>query len=291
MRLASTYMGVKAQSGDFDFQSGKSAQVLFGGAGTSQLFAAGTTFQGDPIPLITVPGDRVVYRYDFDPPPGVSMGYAYEDGLSAAEFAGGYKSGLGGSGNGVDVVSGYSSYGTPATATLIKLEVADTLDEFDSGGAVAAFSYDDLLFNNQLAAAAGDLAGVPSEYLHVFLNAPAGSGIVGVLDKVVICPTEDALVSIGSGETVSGMTSLQKCNAWFGPTPTPPKCNAYHYTSAAVVGSQHDLYRAKANQNLAIELKWPLVGFIPGASAGVNVVVHTPGAGATVSLHWREMPE
>lgn len=288
-RWESVYFGAWSGSGTLDLDQTKKAHPLFGGANSSPNVAAGGLIVTDPFQVNLDSGDRPVWRYDLNASSG-DLWYPYSIGLGSGYY-GAYKSGAGGASNGDETLSGYSMYSgnSDASASVAKIELADSLEDFETGDATVIYGFDDLLFDNCLAAAAKDIAGVAGKRLHVFLNAPTGSGIIGLLEKVVINPSADTLFSVRSGAPVPGMATLPRCNAWLAGG-VPPKAIAYHYAETSLVGSQHDMYKIKANENFSLELKWPIAGFAAGDDVGVNVALHQPGVSAAVSLHWREMP-
>lgn len=294
LSIQSAHFGTKGV-GALDF-SGDQQPILFGGNAASPLIAAGTEIMSDPIAIAVATNDVPIWRYDLDAP-ATGWGYGVSVNL-AATYAGGYKSGLGGTGNGNDGFSGYTSYTTPATASLVKIEVSDVLADFTPPvivpPVVANVDVNEALMaamiNNEFAAAGGVVPGVVGEYTHFLLRNPLHSGVNIFLGKIVITPDADTIATLRGDEDRSGQVVLPNCNAWFSLLSEPPKGTLYKYHNAAIQGGQHDIYKLKGGVEYNISLPWPLIGLAPLAVGGASLALHQPGVGATVSMFWREKP-
>lgn len=288
--LESVFVGHKGP-GTLDYDGG---QASLGGA----TIPAGGQIQRAA--AMAVDGSKpIIVMFDAK---GATTGrqYSYADTPGMATF---YHQGLGGAANGLDVRPSTPAWLSLSNRTMViaKIEVAESLTDFATtepepipeekatgGDWVAA------LLNSELASSSGTFEGESGKCLHFIFRNPIGSGVYGLMHRIVITPDADTIITVRGDQVRSGapwnveLTELQKCNPRMMLGGHAPYCSVYKYALDTPQGSEHDRYKIKGGEPYTLELPWPLFGTAPHALQGVSLAIHSQGVGATIGTHWHE---
>lgn len=279
-------------SGALDFDGGQSQLKFNGNNGLS--IAAGAEIWSDPVAVNIDSTKPLAWAYDVLHVSGNH--YALQGSLSGHKIH--YKAGHAGAGNGdTSGRSGYTEW-NDATAVITEIQVADTLEAFDTPGGEGVTTISTLRdieligLGNGLAATSKRYAGVSGQRLVANLSNNSDAGGPLFLDKFEVEIEADGKfdVYIMSGGPVAGSTPMPMCNTNFkAPYATGPKGTAVvGHSSGAVhtLGGQHAFHPVEGRKRTSFVVPVGFHAILHPGETGVNIVVDAPGAPVFIHLEW-----